>query len=152
MADDKFSVIAFRQGTVSGYSPRMRLDLVVNTMFKFAVEKQEITVNNPSIWRPILGIQDAVKAYIRALESNFDISGIYNIASGNYTVGEIGDIVKDAVYDFMDINSKLNIKNIHDFRNYKVSFKKARNVLSFKPRSEERRVGKECRSRWSPYH
>ena len=23
---------------------------------------------------------------------------------------------------------------------------------SFAPRSEERRVGKECRSRWSPYH
>ena len=23
---------------------------------------------------------------------------------------------------------------------------------SDKPRSEERRVGKECRSRWSPYH
>ena len=22
----------------------------------------------------------------------------------------------------------------------------------FGPRSEERRVGKECRSRWSPYH
>ena len=25
-------------------------------------------------------------------------------------------------------------------------------VLSKKNRSEERRVGKECRSRWSPYH
>src|SRR3712207_7804390 len=25
-------------------------------------------------------------------------------------------------------------------------------VLSAVPRSEERRVGKECRSRWSPYH
>src|SRR2546430_4175632 len=24
--------------------------------------------------------------------------------------------------------------------------------LSLEPRSEERRVGKECRSRWSPYH
>ena len=24
--------------------------------------------------------------------------------------------------------------------------------LSAPPRSEERRVGKECRSRWSPYH
>ena len=23
---------------------------------------------------------------------------------------------------------------------------------AMKPRSEERRVGKECRSRWSPYH
>src|SRR2546426_7332663 len=25
-------------------------------------------------------------------------------------------------------------------------------VTDTKPRSEERRVGKECRSRWSPYH
>ena len=25
-------------------------------------------------------------------------------------------------------------------------------LLEFKARSEERRVGKECRSRWSPYH
>src|SRR5258708_39080899 len=24
--------------------------------------------------------------------------------------------------------------------------------IEFEPRSEERRVGKECRSRWSPYH
>ena len=24
--------------------------------------------------------------------------------------------------------------------------------VAFKKRSEERRVGKECRSRWSPYH
>ena len=26
------------------------------------------------------------------------------------------------------------------------------NGLMFRNRSEERRVGKECRSRWSPYH
>ena len=26
------------------------------------------------------------------------------------------------------------------------------NINPFKSRSEERRVGKECRSRWSPYH
>ena len=26
------------------------------------------------------------------------------------------------------------------------------NFANFNPRSEERRVGKECRSRWSPYH
>ena len=27
-----------------------------------------------------------------------------------------------------------------------------KNKLKMKQRSEERRVGKECRSRWSPYH
>ena len=25
-------------------------------------------------------------------------------------------------------------------------------IMEILPRSEERRVGKECRSRWSPYH
>src|SRR2546430_3360276 len=30
--------------------------------------------------------------------------------------------------------------------------KRARFRLTVPPRSEERRVGKECRSRWSPYH
>src|SRR5206468_7344999 len=30
--------------------------------------------------------------------------------------------------------------------------RKSRNATSLNSRSEERRVGKECRSRWSPYH
>lgn len=133
MIDDDFSVIAFRQGTVSGYSPRMRLDLIVNTMFKTAIEKKEITVNNPAIWRPILSIQDAASAYIRAIEANFDISGIFNIGSGNYTVGEVADRVKDAIEKDIDVSIKLNIKNIQDYRNYKVSFDKAMKILSYKP-------------------
>ena len=54
LADDDFSVIALRKGTVSGYSPRMRFDLIINTMFRNAVREHVITVNNPSIWRPIL--------------------------------------------------------------------------------------------------
>src|SRR5690554_1473421 len=31
-------------------------------------------------------------------------------------------------------------------------YKKVQKQISYVPRSEERRVGKECRSRWSPYH
>ena len=133
MADKNFSVITFRQGTVSGYSPRMRLDLIVNTMFKAAIHNKEIVINNPSIWRPILSIQDAASAYIRAIEANYDINGIFNIASGNYTVGQVGDLVKDTLEKELHLNIKLNIKNIQDYRNYKVSFEKAARVLSYKP-------------------
>ena len=32
------------------------------------------------------------------------------------------------------------------------SLEEVRSLLSAQLRSEERRVGKECRSRWSPYH
>src|ERR1039458_1538056 len=83
LVDENFSVISLRKGTISGYSPRMRLDLIVNTMFKTAMRDRTITVNNPSIWRPILSIEDAATAYIRAVETNQKISGIFNVASGN---------------------------------------------------------------------
>jgi len=136
MADKNFSVICFRKGTISGYSPRMRLDLIVNTMFKTAVSTGEIIVNNPSIWRPILSIEDAVSGYIRAVESADGISGIFNLSSGNYTVGEVADVVKEGVEKKLNIKVKLNIKSIKDFRNYKVSNEKAVNILSFKPKHD----------------
>jgi nucleoside-diphosphate-sugar epimerase len=131
MIDEDFSVISLRKGTISGYSPRMRLDLIVNTMFKSAMKDHVITVNNPSIWRPILSIDDAATAYIRAVEANQKISGVFNIASGNYTVGEVADLVKSAIRERMGIQVHLEIKHIQDFRNYKVMTEKAANVLSF---------------------
>jgi nucleoside-diphosphate-sugar epimerase len=134
LADPGYSVICFRQGTVSGYSPRMRLDLIVNTMFRSALQRGEIVVNNPSIWRPVLAMEDAVSAYVRAIESSPDIGGVFNIASGNYTVGETADIVKDVMERSLGKKIHLNIKYLDDFRNYKVSIEKAMKVLSFKPR------------------
>ena len=84
LMDENFSAISLRKGTVSGHSPRMRLELIVNTMSKSAVRDQMITVNNPAIWRPIPSIQDAASAYIRTVEAGPAISGIFNIASGSY--------------------------------------------------------------------
>ena len=140
LGDKDFSVIALRKGTVSGYSPRMRFDLIINTMFRNAVREHVITVNNPSIWRPILSIEDAATAYIRAIEANASLSGIFNIASGNYTVGEVADLVKGAVEERLNIRVTLNIKHIQDFRNYKVSVDKARNVLSFHPTQDVKSI------------
>lgn len=133
LVDENFSVISLRKGTISGYSPRMRFDLIINTMFKNAMKERTITVNNPSIWRPILSIDDAVTAYIRAIEANQRISGVFNVASGNYTVGEVGDLVKAAIEERLGMSIHLAIKHIQDFRNYKVSIEKAKNVLSFHP-------------------
>jgi len=134
MLDENFSVISLRQGTVSGYSLRMRLDLIVNTMFKTAMQNGEIVVNNPSIWRPVLSIEDACDAYIRSIEASESISGVFNVASDNYTVGEVADLVMEAINKYTGLNVRVKIKHISDYRNYKVSISKAKNVLSFKPR------------------
>ena len=63
------------------------------------------------------------------MEANLAISGIFNISSGNYTVGEVADLVKLGVEEAFDRTVQLNIKNIQDYRNYKVSNEKAKNVL-----------------------
>jgi nucleoside-diphosphate-sugar epimerase len=130
LVTENFSVISLRKGTISGYSPRMRFDLIVNTMFKTAMREGVITVNNPSIWRPILSVDDAVTAYIRAIEANYNLSGAFNVASGNYTVGEVADSVRNHV----GTHVRVDVKHIHDIRNYKVSGRKASEVLSYNPR------------------
>ena len=140
MADKDFSVISLRKGTISGYSPRMRFDLIVNTMFKCAMKDRTIVVNNPSIWRPLLSIRDAATAYIRAIEANENISGIFNVASGNYTVGEVGDMVRNAIEERTGRRVGLTINQVQDFRNYKVSVEKAKNVLSFHPADDVKSI------------
>ncbi|MBM2816016.1 MAG: Epimerase protein [Ignavibacteria bacterium] len=133
LQDDDFSVISLRQGTICGYSPRMRFDLIVNTMFKFAMTEGTVTINNPSIWRPIYHIRDAVMAYIRSVQADYSISGVYNVSSGNFTVGQIGDMVKYELEMLTGKKINLNIKDLKDFRNYKVSIDKARTELGFNP-------------------
>src|SRR6202158_1187201 len=75
MADARFSVIALRQGTVCGWSPRMRFDLIVNTMYKTAISSGVITGNNASIWRPIFDLRDATSAFTRAIQASYGGSG-----------------------------------------------------------------------------
>ena len=133
LVDKNFSGISLRQGTVCGYSDRMRFDLVVNTMFKNAITLGEITVNNPSIWRPIYHIQDACSAFIRAIQAPENISGIFNVASDNFTLGQIGDIVSAEMSRNLKKEIKMHINDMQDFRNYKVSTKNAKNTLGFTP-------------------
>jgi nucleoside-diphosphate-sugar epimerase len=140
MVDSEFSVIALRKGTVSGYSPRMRYDLLVNTMFKCAMKEGMIHVNNPAIWRPFLSIEDAVMAYTRAVEANESLSGIFNVASGNHTVGEVADLVKFAIEEEFGQKIALDIKHIRDVRNYKVSIDRAKTILSFHPHHSVRSI------------
>ncbi len=143
LQDDKFSVIALRQGTVSGYSPRMRFDLIVNTMFKTAITEGKVTVTNASIWRPVYDIRDAATAFVRSVQANYSINGVFNVASGNYTVGQVADYVKEEVEALTGKKIKLEIKNIQDFRNYKVTIEKAKTELGFEPQYSIKDIIKE---------
>ena len=134
LGDENFSVIVLRQGTVCGYSPRMRMDLIINAMFKSALTEGKITVNNPDIWRPIYDIRDCVQGFITSIQAPADLNGIFNVASGNFTVGEVGAAVKEKMEKFLKKEILLEIKHLEDMRNYKVSVDKAKRLLKFEPR------------------
>ena len=134
LQDESFSTIALRQGTVNGYSPRMRFDLIVNTMFKCAMLDGVITVNNPAIWRPLIDVRDTTSAFLRAVQADPSISGKFNVAYDNYTVGQVADLVKDEVERLAGKRVKVDIKDKQDFRNYKVTCDRARTYLGFKPK------------------
>jgi nucleoside-diphosphate-sugar epimerase len=133
LQDAEFSVISLRQGTVCGWSPRMRFDLIVNTMVKSVLTSGVIVVNNPSIWRPLLDIRDAVSAFTRAVQASYRLSGVFNVASGNYTVGQVADMVKEELEQLGGERVRLDIRTVQDFRNYKVSCERALVELGFRP-------------------
>ena len=61
--------------------------------------------------------------------------------------------MQHAVYNIVMVNSHIHLDSEHCLENLVLKgetnqVQKMAHVL----RSEERRVGKECRSRWSPYH
>jgi nucleoside-diphosphate-sugar epimerase len=129
----EFSVISLRQGTISGFSPRMRFDLIVNTMFKTALTQKKVIVNNPSIWRPIYDIRDAATGFVRAIQADYSVSGVFNVTSENYTVGQVADLVKSEIEKRMGYKIGIELRNVQDFRNYKVSIHKAKTYLGFSP-------------------
>lgn len=132
--DETFSTIALRQGTVCGHSPRMRFDLIVNTMYKCAIQEGEITVNNPSIWRPLIDVRDTASAFLRAIQADGSISGVFNVAKDNFTVGQVADFVKDEVEACTGGKIRVKIKDVQDIRNYKVNCDRARTYLGFQPK------------------
>ena len=57
-----------------------------------------------------------------------------------------GDVVLISADDYKNLMETMYLSSIPNVREDLLKAKTASN------RSEERRVGKECRSRWSPYH
>jgi nucleoside-diphosphate-sugar epimerase len=125
-----FAAVVLRPATVCGYSPRQRLDLVVNILTNLAYHNREITVFGGDQLRPNIHIQDMVRAYELFIETNDkNINGkIFNIGFENSTVNDLALNVKKI------IGLDVVIKNLptNDNRSYHISSKKIENELGFK--------------------
>jgi nucleoside-diphosphate-sugar epimerase len=125
-----FIPIIIRPATVCGYSPRQRLDVVVNILTNLAFHKKEISVFGGDQLRPNIHIHDMVRAYISLIEAEKKlVSGqIFNAGFENQTVNELALLVKKVIGD----NVKIKKIKSNDDRSYHISSKKIEKILGFK--------------------
>lgn len=125
--------VVLRLSTVFGLSPRMRFDLVVNTLTVRAVVDQKIAIFGGDQWRPNVHCRDAARAFLLALEAPAKVvSGeIFNVGgeSLNHKISEIGLTVARIV-DGVEVAIQ---DEVNDRRDYRVSFEKIRRALAFVP-------------------
>lgn len=128
LMDSYFPITILRKGTIGGAASRMRLDLIINTMVKTALQTGKVVVKNKSLWRPLVDIRDVVRAYQKTLEG--DYYGIYNIVQGNFQIKDVGELVIKTLKK-KKIEVELEIHDVPDLRNYKASGDKALKELNF---------------------
>jgi nucleoside-diphosphate-sugar epimerase len=100
LADDGLCPVLLRNGTVYGYSPRMRFDLVVNTFVKDALLKGKLMLHGGGwMWRPLVDIRDVSDAMIAAYEAPAEkVKGeIFNVLHSNYQIRELAMLVAGSV-------------------------------------------------------
>jgi|SRR5690349_14738403 len=125
--------VVLRLSTVFGLSPRMRFDLVVNTLTVRAVVDGKISIFGGDQWRPNVHCRDAARAFIAALEAPGEIvSGeVFNVGGDtlNHTIRGLGDLVAERVGNVTVAQQS----DGGDLRDYRVSFAKIRRALGFVP-------------------
>jgi nucleoside-diphosphate-sugar epimerase len=129
---DDFTAMTIRPATVCGYSPRLRLDLTVNILTNFAVNKGFIKVFGGEQKRPNIHIQDMTDLYCLLLELPAEkIQGkIFNAGYENFNVNEIAQMVKNVVGDDVDIT----IEPTNDNRSYHISSALIKKEIGFEPK------------------
>ena len=136
LADQDFCPVILRKGTVYGFSPRMRYDLVVNTFLRDALSKGQVTTHfGGEMWRPLVDIRDAAQAYILCLEAKEDkVAGeIFNVVNRNFRISELALRVVGAL---KEVGVTVELKPEYRYqgvRSYRVSGKKFHQVLGFNP-------------------
>jgi nucleoside-diphosphate-sugar epimerase len=126
--------VVLRLATVFGASPRMRFDLVVNTLTVRAVIDGKITIFGGNQWRPHVHCHDAARAFVIALEAPAQVVAgeVFNVGGDdlNMRIIDLGRLVAATVGGGVQV---VVGDDAQDPRDYRVGFSKIRNALGFIP-------------------
>jgi nucleoside-diphosphate-sugar epimerase len=102
LADDSFSPTFMRNATAYGVSPRLRADVVVNSLTGFACSTGEVlSQSDGTPWRPLVHVEDISHAFLAVLEAPREKihNEAFNVGatSENYRIRDVSEIVCSVV-------------------------------------------------------
>jgi nucleoside-diphosphate-sugar epimerase len=127
----EFNVICIRPATVCGFSPRMRLDLAVNSLVFQALDKGLIRVFGGDQMRPHINIEDMVSIYESCVLGSLDLSGIYNAGFENLSIRDLAVLISEK------IKCEISYEVSNDPRSYRLDSTKIKEA-GFIPRKSVR--------------
>jgi nucleoside-diphosphate-sugar epimerase len=127
----EFNVICIRPATVCGFSPRMRLDLAVNSLVFQALDKGLIRVFGGDQMRPHINIEDMVSIYESCVLGSLDLSGIYNAGFENLSIRDLAALISEK------IKCEISYEVSNDPRSYRLDSTKIKEA-GFIPRKSVR--------------
>jgi nucleoside-diphosphate-sugar epimerase len=136
LASGSFCPVILRNGTVYGWSPRMRFDLVVNTFVKDALVNGELFLHGGGwMWRPLVDVQDVSDAMIAAIEAPAELvrGEIFNVLHSNYQIRELAMMVAGSVQLTGRQVSLREVQAPRLVRNYECTNAKLASRLGFVP-------------------
>jgi len=145
---------ALRFGTVNGYSPFLRSDVMINAMVNSAINDGHIKLYIKDTMRPILGINDLCESIRYILASDEDKRGLYNLASFNKTAEqiayEVANVMGVQVHEFeADPTQIKNTKSQTKAYNFSISTLKFRREFGFKFKDTVESLATELKDRWN---
>src|SRR5437763_5960367 len=137
LADEGLVPILLRNGTVYGWSPRMRYDLVVNTFVKDALLNGKLQLHGGGwMWRPLVDVRDCSDAMIAAYEASAELvrGEIFNVLHSNYQIRELAMLVAGSVQLTGRRIELTEVEAPRLTRDYECSNAKLASALGFIPR------------------
>jgi nucleoside-diphosphate-sugar epimerase len=132
LADDDFLITILRPGTMYGYSPKMRFDLVINGMTWALQQFGKINVmRDGNQWRPNVHVQDVCNLITFLIDANEDKiqRGIFNVGANeqNFQIFPLAKTIGDSICK----KYELGWYGEPDTRSYRVDFTKLKKKLNF---------------------
>ena len=129
-SDDASQFVVLRLGTVFGPSLRQRLDLVTNLFVALAYFEKHFRVFGADHWRACVHVEDVALALeLAACGPSYVCGKAYNIVAENFRIGDIARLVAEKLPDAkIDWNGEGQ-----DVRDYKASWKRAHDILGYRP-------------------